>query len=325
MINEKLLQVIIFLSVTFATIIIEKRLIPMLSTKASQPIYEDGPSWHISKRGTPTMGGLAFLISILSSFLIVSLVLLRFGYEKEGISILISLFFCLGNAIIGLVDDLTKLKRKENAGLTPSQKLLFQLIFSVLFLMARRHFLNDTTVIRFPLGMVDLGIIYYPMAIVLLLGIINCANLTDGIDGLASSVALTIGVVFLFIGNKNIESSIISSALMGGSLGFLLFNAHPAKIFMGDTGSLLLGAISACLAFSLGNPLIIILIGGVYVIEGVSVILQVAVYKMCGKRVFKMAPLHHHLEKCSVSECQICVIAITTTLILSAIATLIFM
>lgn len=318
------LSAVVFLSVTFTTILIEKMLVGTLGAKASQPIYEAGPSWHISKRGTPTMGGLAFLITILCSFFIASQILFHFENEKQAVSILISLLFCLGNATIGLVDDLTKLRKKENAGLTPLQKLLFQFIFAILFLMARRHFLNDTTVIKSNLFVIDLGFIYYPLAIVLLLGIINCANLTDGVDGLASVVALTIGAVFLFIGSQNTETSVVSSALMGGSAGFLLFNAYPAKIFMGDTGSLLLGAITATLAFSLGNPLIIIFIGGVYVIEGISVILQVAIYKTTKKRIFKMAPIHHHLEKCGFSECRICAIAIITTLILSTFAILIF-
>jgi phospho-N-acetylmuramoyl-pentapeptide-transferase len=169
----------------------------------------------------------------------------------------------------------------------------------------------------------DLGIFYYPLSLVLLLGIVNCANLTDGIDGLASSVALTIGSIFLLVSSINIDVSILSSALIGGTLGFLLFNAHPARIFMGDTGSLFLGALAVCLAFSIGNPMIIILIGGVYVIEGISVILQVAVYKATQKRVFKMAPLHHHLEKCGMEESRICTLAVLVTLILSSFALLI--
>lgn len=266
------------------------------------------------------MGGLAFLISITLSLTVSSLFLLNTERKAAGLSIIISLIFCLCNSLIGIIDDFTKLKRKENAGLTPTQKLFFQFIFAILFLMARRHFCGDTTVIELSLGKIDFGLLYYPVAIILLLGVINCANLTDGIDGLASSVALTIGAVFLFIGSSNTEISLLSAALMGGVLGFLLFNVHPAKIFMGDTGSLFLGAATACLAFSLGNPLIIILIGGVYVIEGISVILQVAIYKATGKRVFKMAPLHHHLEKCGIEESRICVIAVAVTLFLSALA-----
>ena len=322
MISLSITSVIILLSVAFVTVIIEKNLIPRLTKKARQPIYEEGPSWHKSKAGTPTMGGLAFMISILLSLAIISPILFNQGYKKSAISVLITFFFCLGNSIIGMVDDLTKLRRNENAGLTPPQKLLFQFLIAIIFLMARRHFLNDSSVIEFPFANIDFGILYYPASIILLLGIINCANLTDGIDGLASSVALAIGAVFLFIGSNSQEISIISSALMGGTIGFLIFNAYPAKIFMGDTGSLLLGAISASLAFSCKNPLIIIFIGGVYVIEGVSVILQVAYYKITGKRIFKMAPIHHHLEKSGVSESRICAIAIAITIVLSSLAIL---
>jgi phospho-N-acetylmuramoyl-pentapeptide-transferase len=303
---------------------IERGLIPRLLKRARQPIYEEGPSWHKSKAGTPTMGGLAFVISMPLSLSLALTFLLYRGYEKTSVSILITLLFCIGNAIIGLVDDLTKLKRKENAGLTPRQKLLFQFLVAILFLMARKRFLNDTSIMEFAFGKIDLGILYYPASIIILLGIVNCANLTDGIDGLASSVAMTIGLIFLLIGNGNQELSIVSSSLLGGSVGFLLFNAYPAKIFMGDTGSLFFGAIAASLAFSYGNPLIIILIGGVYVIEGVSVILQVASYKILGRRIFKMAPIHHHLEKCGVSESRICYIAIATSLILSSVAILLF-
>ena len=317
------LSVIIFLLVVLITIIIEKILIPRLTNKAIQPIYNDGPSWHLSKSGTPTMGGLAFMVAIISTLAISSPILFNLKYEKASISILITIFFCIGNSIIGLIDDLTKLKRKENAGLTPWQKLLFQLIFAIIFLMARKRFLNDSTILEFPFANIDLGFLYYPLSIVLILGIVNCANLTDGIDGLASSVALTIGAICLFISNTP-EISTIASALLGGAIAFLLFNAYPAKIFMGDTGSLLFGALVASLAFSLKNPLIIIFIAGVYVIEGVSVILQVASYKISGKRIFKMAPIHHHLEKCGVSESRICVIAIATTLILSSLAILLF-
>lgn len=319
--NILFLPAIVFLLVITATILFEKWLIPTLSSRASQPIYKDGPSWHLSKQGTPTMGGLAFLFSISIVLAATSVYLINTENKSTGISIIISLVFCLANGLIGVIDDFTKLKRKENAGLTPAQKLIFQLIIAILFLMARKHLLNDTTIIEFPFFRIDIGVLYYPLAIILLLGIINCANLTDGIDGLASSVALTIGAVFLFIGSCD-ESSVMSAALIGGALGFLLFNAHPAKIFMGDTGSLFLGAMSVSLAFSNGNPLIIIFLGGIYVIEGLSVIIQVAFFKATGKRIFKMAPLHHHLEKCGIGESRICVIAVFVTLVLSAFAIL---
>jgi phospho-N-acetylmuramoyl-pentapeptide-transferase len=321
--NSIAISVLSFLFVGISTLLIERKLIPLLSSKTRQPIYEEGPSWHLSKSGTPTMGGLAFIITITVCLAVLSFVLINAGRHTLAYSLMISLIFCVGNSIIGIVDDLTKIKRKENAGLTPAQKLIFQFALSVIFLMARRRFLNDSTVISLADFKLDLGILYYPLAIILILGIINCANLTDGIDGLASSVALIIGGAFFIIGLNAPDVSILSSVLMGGACGFLIFNSNPARIFMGDTGSLFLGALTTCLAFSYGNPLIILPIGGVYVIEGVSVILQVTVFKLTHKRIFKMAPLHHHLEKSGVSEGQICAIAVFATLLLSSLVLLI--
>ena len=326
-VNMHILYLAVFILTLFLTVIIERRLIPFLSGRARQPIYEGGPSWHLSKSGTPTMGGLAFLASITLT-LGVSSAILIFAHKNfsSGVSVLISLLFAVGNSLIGIFDDLMKLHKKENAGLTPAQKLLLQSLFAILFLMARRFFFEDSTTIEFTFGNLDLGILYYPLAIILLLGIVNCANLTDGVDGLASNTALTIGAVFIVIGAMTpfTELSVISAALIGGALGFLFFNRHPAKIFMGDTGSLFLGALAVSLAFSAKNPFVIVLIGGVYVIEGVSVILQVLFYKLTKKRLFKMAPLHHHFEKSGLSENRICLISVITTLILSAISFVLF-
>ena len=305
------------------TIIVERFLIPVLSGRAKQPIYEGGPAWHLSKSGTPTMGGLAFIISIIITVLPVSMYFIFYiGESKTGFSLLLTLIFSLGNSIIGIFDDAIKLRRKENAGLSPLQKLVLQFLLAILFLMARRYLFGDTTVISFPFFDVDLGIFYYPLAVIILLGIVNCANLTDGIDGLASSVALTIGSVLFLVLCATAEISVISAAMAGATLGFLFFNVNPAQIFMGDTGSLFLGALVASLAFSLGNPFIAILLGGVYVIEGVSVILQVAFFKLTRRRIFKMAPLHHHLEKCGLTENRICILAVCVTLLLSSFALL---
>lgn len=315
-----LLIIITLLSVCTLTLAIEYFLLPILKRKAGQPIYLEGPSWHASKQGTPTMGGLAFVASI--CMILVAALLFLYHVEELSImtSVIISLLYCLCNSIIGIADDLTKLRKKKNAGLTPLQKILLQLVLATLFLIARKHFLGASTSIRLPFGSIDMGMIYYPAAIVLLLGIINCANLTDGVDGLASSTGLTVGLVFLILGYESTEIGILSSALIGGCLAFLLFNVHPAKIFMGDTGSLFIGAITCSLAFSTDNPFLVIPIGAVYVIEGVSVILQVAVYKATKRRLFLMAPIHHHLEKSGIDENRICIIAVITTLIFSAAA-----
>lgn len=300
------------------TFLIEKILIPALTKKAEQPIYAEGPKWHLSKKGTPTMGGLAFVLSITFSLLCGALILFITKDLNGVLSLVICQIYAISNALVGIIDDAKKLKKKKNQGLKAREKLIMQFIFACLFLLARYYLLNDTTEISFSFGDVDLGIFYYPISIIILLGIINCANLTDGVDGLASSVAFSIGVSLLYISSAlSTDASVISSAIIGASLGFLIFNLHPARIFMGDTGSLYFGALIASCAFSLRNPLLIIFIAGVYVLEGCSVIIQVVIYKLTKKRVFKMAPLHHHLEKIGWSENKICIVAILLTFIFS--------
>lgn len=320
------LYLLVFLSSLSLTAISEKYLIPRLSKNAKQPIYAEGPSWHISKSGTPTMGGLGFLFATCATVLPTVIFLFSREMIDEAYSLLISILFAVSNAAVGIIDDITKLKRKENAGLSPTQKLLVQFLLSVIFLYSRARLLGDTTELYFSFGKIDIGIFYYPIAIIMLLGIINCANLTDGVDGLASSVAFSIGVAlfYLSISTNASDVSVISAGMVGAAIGFLIFNVHPAKIFMGDTGSLFFGALTVSCAFSLKNPLLMILLGGVYVIEGVSVILQVISFKLTGKRIFKMAPIHHHLEKCGMSENKICILAMIVTFLLSIPAIMIF-
>lgn len=314
-----ILILILSLGITLA---IEWQIIPFLKKRAAQPIYEGGPSWHMKKSGTPTMGGIGFLVAI-SISLLVACILLRENKTAVA-SLLINTVFAMLNSVIGIIDDLTKLRRRENAGLKPYEKIIFQLIVAVLFLMARKFFLGDETTLEFSFGKIELGLLYYPLAILIILGTVNCANLTDGIDGLASSVALTIGVMFSFLSGRDTGITPTCAALSGGCLGFLFYNRHPAKIFMGDTGSLFLGSIACALAFASGNPTIILFLGIVYAIEGLSVILQVAYFKLTKKRLFKMAPLHHHLEKCGLGENQICVIAVSVTVLTSIIGFVIF-
>ena len=202
--------------------------------------------------------------------------------------------------------------------LTPIQKLVFQFIIAGLFLLVRYFFISKSTEISFSFASVDIGMLYYPLSLVILVGIINCANLTDGVDGLATSVAFSIGISLLYISCAlNTEVSIIASTIIGGSISFLIFNLHPAKVFMGDTGSLYFGALIACSAIMLGNPLLIIFIAGVYVLEGISVILQVSWYKLFKRRIFLMAPIHHHLERIGWSENKICIVSMILTFIFS--------
>ena len=305
------------------TVFITKSLIPKLRNIAKQPIYDEGPNWHLKKSGTPTMGGIGFIIPFCIIIALLSILNLINENRGTGVALLITLLFCLLNGLIGIADDITKLKRSKNGGLTPKQKLFFQGLIAAGFLFARFAFLGDGTELYFGNFVIDLKWFYYPLAMIFLLGIINCANLTDGVDGLASSTMFAISVVTFFISLTRSEDALtISSITIGIVLGFLIFNINPAKIFMGDTGSLFLGAVAASYAFSLRSLPAFILICGVYVVEGISVMLQVLVYKITKKRIFKMAPLHHHLERCGFDECKICLWAILVTFSLSTIASL---
>lgn len=317
-INNSLLYVFVFLFTLTATVLIARLVIPFLKKRAEQPIYEDGPKWHMSKAGTPTMGGISFLIAISISLFLSSLYLRLANDDRASTSVLICAVYAILNASVGIIDDITKLKHKKNAGLTPRAKLILQFVISSSFLISRKLFLGEGTTISSRFGEIDLGIIYYFLSLIILVGITNCANLTDGIDGLATSVAFAIGVSMLYFSYMRVESvSFISASLIGATVAFLIFNIHPAKIFMGDTGSLFLGSLAASLAFELKNPMIAVISGGVYVIEGVSVILQVLFFKLFKRRLFKMAPIHHHLEKCGWDENKICVLAIVLTLLFS--------
>lgn len=318
--------VLTFFSVLFLTVLVEIRLIPALSENAKQPIYEDGPKWHMKKSGTPTMGGLAFLFAVFCASVFGILFLYLSGDRDGALSLSLNFAFAFANAAVGVVDDLTKLHRHRNDGLTPTEKLIFQFAIAAGFLLLRRSLLGDDTSVAFSFGSVDLGIFYYPICLLLTVGIINFSNLTDGIDGLAASVAFGIGVSLFYIASAlSGEVSFLAAALMGASMGFLFFNLHPAKIFMGDTGSLFLGALAVSSVFSLGNPLLILPIGAVYILEGLSVVLQVVFFKITGRRIFRMAPLHHHFEKCGWSENRICLAAIFLTLLFSLPAYILYL
>ena len=293
-------------------------IIPFLKKCAKQPIYEGGPKWHMSKSGTPTMGGISFITVITTVLLLSALYLSLSGNKSNAISLVICSVYALFNALVGITDDLTKLKNNKNAGLTPRAKLLLQFFISGLFLIARIFFLNNGTDISFKFGIIDLGIAYHFLSLIILVGITNCANLTDGIDGLATSVAFGIASSLFYLSFPlNTSVIFICVSLMGAMVGFLIFNVHPARIFMGDTGSLFLGALIASMAFELNNPFAAVSYGAVYVIEGISVILQVGYFKLKRKRLFKMAPIHHHLEKCGWDENKICLSALVITALAS--------
>ena len=312
------LYIALFILTLAITVTVEKKLIPRLSAHAKQPIYDGGPSWHLKKSGTPTMGGLAFALASMISAFAGAIFALFFISEKTALSLVISITYAVMNSAIGIFDDLKKLKRKKNAGLSPKGKLALQLIVAITFVLARRILLDDGTYLSFASANVELGAFYYPLTVFLLVGIVNCANLTDGIDGLASSVTFAIGISSFYISSALVpEGSMLSAIMIGAAVGFLVFNLHPAKIFMGDTGSLFLGALASSTVFTLKNPLLILFLGATFIIEGISVVLQVGYFKLTHKRIFKMAPLHHHLEKSGWSENKICITAIFLTLITS--------
>ena len=297
----------LFVAVFLLTVAAETRLVPYLRRRrAGQPILEIGPSWHLAKAGTPTLGGLAFILAmLLAALFFVPLGAGRFGESWQKLSLLL-LFAALCGAI-GFIDDRCKLAHRRNQGLTAWQKYLLQLAAAGIFLLFAEVFVGLSHEIPVPFTdrVWDLGIFYYPLAVLYLTGLVNALNLTDGVDGLLSSLAGVFAVFLLLWGTKLLDGEMlfVAAMLLGGALGFLCFNAHPAKVFMGDTGSLFLGAMVAGYGILSPSPLVVLIACGVFVIEALSVILQVFWFKVTGgKRLFLMAPLHHHFEKIGWSE-----------------------
>lgn len=293
------------------TLLLCKRIIPILmQKKLGQKILEIGPRWHKNKEGTPTMGGVCFLIPILFVGSLSFFLIRRSTLTSEIVGGMLTLAFAFLNALIGVFDDLTKFKRKRNQGLTPRQKLVLQTAVSAGYLAMLSCFCELSTTLHVPFSgaELDLGRLFYPFALVLLVGIVNCANLTDGLDGLATTVAAILSGFFALLATVFASETVLllSGAVLGGTLAFLIFNYHPARVFMGDTGSLFLGAVLAGLAILLGDVGIIVISGALYVLEGVSVILQVAFFKLTrGRRLFLMAPLHHHFERRGWGEVKV--------------------
>lgn len=267
--------------------------IPMLKKmKFGQNVRDDGPKSHLKKSGTPTMGG----IIIMSAMILVSM---YFGLKYNKLYSV--LFFALACGLIGFIDDYIKVVQKRSLGFTALQKMLALTFITVIFVLYIYNFTNtgSKVIIPFIKGLeFDLGPLYIPVIVFIMLGTINGANLTDGLDGLAAGVTAIVGLFFAIVSTSlgNIDMAVFSSMISGVCLGFLIFNIHPAKVFMGDTGSLALGGAISAAAVMLRMPLFLAIIGGIYLAEALSVIIQVASYKTTGKRVFKMAPLHHHYE-----------------------------
>ena len=324
--KELFFEFIVSLLASFGlTVLLSYYIIPILKGhKVGQSIRAEGPSWHSSKAGTPTMGGICFIMAIL----FVSAGFTLYYALREEQSRLIPLALTLGlavfNGLIGFIDDYCKLLKKENEGLKPWQKATLQTAVAILYIIAlvKTGYLDTALLIPFLNVELELGWAYYIFAVFLIVGMVNSVNLTDGIDGLASTITLIVAGFFAVVAFTYISESLIliTGALIGAMIGFLIFNIHPAKVFMGDTGSLFLGGILTGAAFLINNPLIIVIAGAVFVAEAMSVIIQVASFKLFGKRVFKMAPVHHHFEKCGWKEGKVVSIFSLVTVLLCAVA-----
>lgn len=283
------------------TVILGFFAIPLLKKlKARQSIREEGPKSHRIKSGTPTMGGL---------FMLLSAVLVVIFNKMIDPSVLWLLFLTLGHGLLGFLDDFIKAEKKRNLGLTAKQKMLGQIILAVLFCWGVVDTLHLPYSIAIPFTHTDIsiGLLYYPFVILVIVGASNAVNLTDGLDGLASGccvIAFSAYAMFCYMTGFN-DLGYFIIILAGSCIGFLFFNYHPAKIFMGDTGSLALGGAIAGISVMTRTELLLIFLGLIFVLEALSVIIQVASFQLTGKRVFKMSPLHHHFELSGWSEVHV--------------------
>lgn len=295
-----------------------------------QTIKEVGPTWHKKKDGTPTMGGFLFIAGVTIAS-VTGFFLLHSG--NSGISsaqgglnttrFFLGLTMALAFGLVGFLDDYIKVVKKRNLGLRARAKSLMQVVIAGLYLLGLYLAGDTSTIVPIPfLGQWDMGLWYYPFALFVIVGTVNAVNLTDGIDGLAGSVTFVAAIGFILVSAllSQYEMGLLATALAGGCLGFLVWNFHPAKVFMGDTGSLFLGGVVTALAFGLSNPVLLVMIGIVYVVETLSDIIQIGCYKLTHKRVFKMAPIHHHFEMSGWSEYKIVAVFSLVTLVGCAFA-----
>lgn len=298
-------------------------LIPVLRRlKAGQSIREDGPTWHMSKQGTPTMGGLMFILAMGVAVLLAGWDDLAQGNRNHVYVFLFALVF----GVIGFIDDLQKLRHHANEGLTALQKFLLQLAAAVVFTLLLRREGYLTAALYVPFLNVELAlpwVAYMVFAAFVMVATVNAVNLTDGIDGLATGVTIPVALFYVAVSAwyERGDLTVLAAAMAGGLSAFLIYNFHPAKVFMGDTGSLFLGGMVCGMAFALDIPLVIPIVGLVYVAEVLSDIIQVAYFKKThGKRFFRMAPLHHHLEMGGWSETKLFCVFSGVTLFLCCLA-----
>ncbi len=309
-----------------ATVLSGFILIPALRRlKFGQTILEEGPSWHKQKQGTPTMGGVMFVLGIFIA-VTTGLYILRDAVPQEAmqdlgdqsLSLALTLFSAFAFGAVGFVDDYIKVVKKRNLGLKARYKIVAQVIIATAFLYLQTMIGHVSTWIDIPfMGIIDIGHFYYPLTFLGIIFLVNAVNLTDGIDGLCSSITFIVALGFMLISlTFNLyANALFSAALAGGCVGFLFWNFYPAKVFMGDTGSMFLGGAVVGMAWAINRPEILVLMGALYIIEAMSVVIQVSYFKITkGKRIFKMSPIHHHFEMSGWSEVKIVTVFSLVTL-----------
>lgn len=318
--NSGIIIAISLLLVAFLlTVVMLPKLIKYLHyLKFGQEIRQEGPQSHIHKKGTPTMGGISFILAI-----IVALIIAMFLNSENIKYYLLFIYTTVSFAIIGYIDDMLIVVKKKNDGLSPRKKLLLQIVFSLIFYILVSLVYDNVNFIEIPIINYQLNISYLYLLFIIFwqTGFSNAVNLTDGLDGLATSVTIITTSTYALLAYKenNFPVLVFCLAIVGALLGFLLFNKKPAKIFMGDTGSLALGGILAAISIILHKEIVFLFIGLVYILETLSVIIQVAYFKKTGKRIFKMSPLHHHFELTGYGEVKTVYIFVIIAVISSAI------
>lgn len=318
--NSSIIIAISLLLVAFLlTVVMLPKLIKYLHyLKFGQEIRQEGPQSHIHKKGIPTMGGISFILAI-----VVALIIAMFLNSENIKYYLLFIYTTVSFAIIGYIDDMLIVVKKKNDGLSPRKKLLLQIVFSLIFYILVSLVYDNVNFIEIPIINYQLNISYLYLLFVIFwqTGFSNAVNLTDGLDGLATSVTIITTSTFALLAYKenNFPVLVFCLAIVGALLGFLLFNKKPAKIFMGDTGSLALGGILAAISIILHKEIVFLFIGLVYILETLSVIIQVAYFKKTGKRIFKMSPLHHHFELTGYGEVKTVYIFVIIAVISSAI------
>ena len=317
--SDTVFAISLLLVAYFLTVLMLPRLIKYLHVlKFGQAIREEGPQSHMHKKGTPTMGGISFIIAI-----IISLIVAMFLDSSNIQYYILFIYTTISFSIIGYIDDMLIVVKKKNDGLAPRKKLMLQILFSVIFYILVTFIYKDVNYIHIPVFDYNLNISYFYIIFLVFwqTGFSNAVNLTDGLDGLATSVTIITTSTFALLAYKenNFPVLVFCLTIVGALVGFLLFNRNPAKIFMGDTGSLALGGILAAISVILHKEVAFLFIGLVYILETLSVIIQVAYFKKTGKRIFKMSPLHHHFELSGYGEVKTVYIFVIIAVISSAI------